>query len=145
MGRALASLLLVAPLFGCGPSDTAGPGSAGDFPEAPYATLKSDSGALTIEVRTSPEQPPTRGVLDIEYRIRDASGPRDDLDIDVLPWMTAMGHGASTKPVVHTLDHGHYILEGVQCVMPGGWELRTTLTSDAGGATDHATPTLDVR
>lgn len=144
MGRALASLLLVVPLLGCGTSDSADPGAPGDFPEAPYATLKSESGALTIEVRTSPEQPPTRGVLTIEYRIHDASGPRDDLELDVLPWMTAMGHGASTKPSVHALDDGHYVVEGVQCVMPGSWELRTTLTA-GGGATDHATPTLDVR
>jgi hypothetical protein len=99
------------------------------FPEAPLMTLKSDNGALAIEIRTSPQQPPGRGISSVEYTITDQGGqPRDDLALSVVPWMPAMGHGAATKPTIEAKGEGRYVVSGVSMVMAGRWDLRTAIS-----------------
>src|SRR4051794_29256986 len=105
----LGALLASITLLGCSsvPAETGG----GAFPEAPYVTLASDAAALQIEVRTSPQQPPSRGSVDVELTVTDADGnPRDDLAITASPWMPAMAHGASTKPIVEAQGQGRYLI-----------------------------------
>ncbi len=131
----LALALGAAALEGCTGESTetsAGAGGATDtvsFPEAAFASLPSDSGALSIEVRTAPIQPPERGRTAVELLITDETGaPRDDLSLSVLPWMPDMGHGASSDPSVEPMGNGRYDVYGVAMFMPGRWELRTEIT-----------------
>lgn len=131
---ALASLVAA----GCS-SDPAG-GAA--FPAAPLLTSTSQRGALEIAVRTSPDQPPSRGLLSVEYRIHAPGGaPLDGLDLAVVPYMPAMGHGASTKPTVTAEGAGRYVITNVELFMPGAWELRTQIT---GSVEDSAAPSFEI-
>lgn len=120
-------LLISTLLLGC--SGEAGtPGQSSAFPEEAYATVPGEQGRATVEVRTAPTQPPHRGLVTVEYRISDAAGmPLDGLDLEVVPWMPAMGHGASTDPVVEAQGEGRYLASKVSLFMPGGWELRSTI------------------
>jgi YtkA-like len=120
----------------------AGGASAAMFPEAPLATLSSDNGKLKIEVRTAPDQPPSRGLVTVELRVADAAGkPVDGLDLGVLPWMPDMGHGASTTPDIQAEGGGRYVANKVALFMPGRWELRTKFT---GAAEDSATVAFQI-
>jgi hypothetical protein len=117
-------------------------GGADAFPSAAYATVASDSGALNLEVRTAPDQPPSRGTASVEYRISTHAGaPQDGLDLTVLPFMPSMGHGASGKPTVSAKGDGRYVISGVELFMAGHWELRTDIS---GAVKDHAAPSFDV-
>ena len=139
-GLALSMLAL-----GCSSgSSSAGGGGGGaeaTFPAEPLATVVTDQG-LSIEVRTAPEQPPTRGVIDVELVVNDADGkPVDGLDLAVQPWMPQMGHGASTKPSIEAMGGGHYVVSKVAFFMPGQWELRTSI---AGSTNDSATVNFQI-
>jgi ABC-type glycerol-3-phosphate transport system substrate-binding protein len=119
-------------------------GAAGPvtFSEAPLASMPSESGDLTIEIRTWPAQPPPRGLDAVEYRITGKDGaPVDGLQIDVLPWMPAMGHGASVSPSVTATGDGRYRIDDVDFFMPGQWVLHTSI---AGGSTDGVVPEFQI-
>jgi hypothetical protein len=139
----LASALALAGVLGC----SADPGNSapGSFPATAFASLKSDTGDLTIEVRTAPDQPPVRGLDEVEYRITIASSPAhppaEGLSLGVVPWMTAMGHGASVAPTVTDDGGGRYVISDLELFMPGEWELRTTI---AGASDDGVTPILGI-
>jgi hypothetical protein len=131
-------------LFGCTGESGAAAGGGADptFPSAPLQTLKTDHGALSFEVRTSPAQPPTRGLIAVELLATDANGkPVDGLALAVQPWMPEMGHGASTKPSIEAKGGGHYLISDVACFMPGRWELRMTI---AGAVKDSATVAFQI-
>jgi hypothetical protein len=118
-----------------------GPG-ASSFPAAPFMTTQSDSGSLTIELRTAPEQPPARGIARVELVVTDAQGERQDgLDVASTLWMPAMGHGSSVQPTVSAQGKGTYVLDSVYLYMPGLWELRTAFS---GSVVDQATPQFEV-
>ena len=106
---------------------SASPPPTGTFPVDPYTTTTSDSGALVIDVRTSP-QPPSRGTNQVELTVTTASdgAPVDGLSLDVEPWMPAMAHGTST-PTVTPEGSGVYLVTEVYLYMPGVWELRTDI------------------
>ena len=133
--------ILVCFSIGCG-----GPhldASNATFPAASYVTLASDSGNLTIEVRTAPEQPFHVGGGAVQYRVTDAQGvPVDGLLFDVTPWMPAMGHGASVKPSAAPAGGGAYVVRDVSLYMAGQWELRTVVS---GAAADSVTPSIEVQ
>jgi hypothetical protein len=141
--RSVISIGLALGLFalGCtGESSGASGGEGGGetvFPAAPLATVVTQGGDLVVEVRTAPKQPPTRGLIKVEYLVTDAAGkPVDGLDLGVQPWMPEMGHGTSTKPSIEAMGEGRYVLSNVAFFMPGRWELRTSI---AGAMNDSAT------
>src|SRR5438046_1340287 len=138
--RRTAAIAAIALLTACSSSSGA---PSGEFPSAPYATLVSDGGSLHIELRTAPDQPPTRGTGSIQLRVADAASgaPREDVTIEIVPWMPAMGHGSSIRPDVAARGGGVFVLTNMALFMPGRWELRITFH---GGVTDSATPSLDV-
>jgi hypothetical protein len=139
LGR-LPAGVLVAVLAGCSGPESA---VAGSFSAAPLTTLTSSSGALSVEIRTSP-QPPVRGIIDAELtvtRVADGS-PVDGLAVAVSPWMPAMNHGAST-PTITPEGGGKYLVTELDLFMAGFWELRTTLSGDAGS--EAVTPSFDVQ
>lgn len=126
-------------LLGCGGG---GDDASSGFDGPPSSVVTSDDGALRVEVRTSPN-PPLRGTNEVELRfarVQDGS-PVDDLAVTVVPWMPAMGHGASVRTTVTPKGDGHYLIDNVSTFMPGRWELRTTI---AGPPEDHATLPIDV-
>jgi YtkA-like len=126
----------------CGGTDTVGSPTT-SFPPDPYAVLTSQTGKLTIEVRTGPSQPPGRGNVDVQFVIRNEDGALvDGLVIQATPWMPVMGHGTSVEPEAVGEGDGKYVVRNVSLFMPGRWVLRTTFS---GVATDEVTPTFDVR
>lgn len=131
------TLAVLALVSACGSS---GDGTTnGSFSGAPLTTVKSQSGQLTIAVRSSP-QPPARGLDDFELVITDENGsPRDGLKISVTPWMTSHDHGTSITPTIEASGNGRYVVHQVSLYMPGHWELQTDLS----GA-DRATIAVDV-
>lgn len=113
-------------------SDSASSESS-EFPEAALATVSSTTGALNIEIRTTPDQPPTRGTIEVEFRVHDTSGKAvSGLALDVQPWMPAHGHGASVVPSVTDEGDGRYVAKNVTLFMAGSWELRTTVSNEPG-------------
>jgi hypothetical protein len=113
------------------------------FPEVAFATVTSDAGALRVELRTAPEQPPSRGGNTFQLRVVDASTglPQDGLLIEAVPWMAAHAHGAALLPAVMAEGDGVYVVRDVELFMPGLWELRLTFS---GARTDRATSSFDV-
>jgi len=138
-GTALAFVLLA---VGCSGGTSGDPGPVA---AEPASTVTTDSGAYRVSVHSAPDAVPTRGVNTLKMvvsRIADGS-PAAGLDLDVVPWMPAMGHGASVKPSVHAeAEPGVFTVTNVNLFMPGLWEIRTTI---GGSATDHVTPTFEIR
>jgi hypothetical protein len=133
----LASLLLAS----CASSGDEAGGDVG-FPVEPYTSVSTEAGALSVAVRTSPEQPPSRGVVSVELTVTDPGGaPVDGLVVEPTLWMPAMGHGTSVTPTVSPAGKGRYVLTNVNLYMAGRWELRTRFS---GAATDRAVPVLEV-
>jgi hypothetical protein len=132
-------------LAACGGGEAASPqGDAG-----PFGSVTSDNKALTLEVRTGPDQPPTRGLSTVELDITDANSgdAKDGLELTIVPWMPAMGHGTSVKPVVAADGGGHYTVSNVNLYMGGAWDLRIAIANgpDAGDDADHATVHFKIR
>lgn len=138
--RALGCFALVA-VVAC--SSAGGSGADAGFPSAALTSQASDGAKYALELRTS-EQPPSHGVFSGEITVTDATthAPSDGLDLAVLPWMPAMGHGSSVKPTVTAEGSGRYRVDDLALFMPGRWELRTTIT---GAAADTATLSFDVQ
>jgi hypothetical protein len=132
-------------LAACGaPSSSDSSGSLTSFPSTPLQTVTSSTGALSIEVRTGPEQPPPLGQSAAQLTVEDATtlAPVDGLDLTVVPWMPAMGHGSSVSPTVTPMGGGVYLVTNLYLYMPGTWQLRTTLV---GQGTDSVTPEFTVQ
>jgi hypothetical protein len=117
-------------------------GGAGSDAQVFPLELDTQSGALHVEVHTSPE-PPVRGSNTVELTITNVAdgSPADGLMLDVEPWMPAMNHGTSAKPSVMAEGGGKYLVSNVYLFMPGLWELRTTFS---GPTADHAAPALQI-
>jgi hypothetical protein len=135
----VASALFAAACSSSGTSDT------GTFGETPASVLTSDTGTHRIAVHSAPDAQPSRGLNSLRLvvtRVADGT-PATGLEVDVVPWMPAMGHGASVKPIVKAdAEPGVYTVENVNLFMPGLWEIRATI---GGSATDHATAQFEVR
>ena len=116
--------------------------SSGAFEGPPLITFDGDGAKVHVELRTGPDQPPSRGVENLSLAVTDRAGaPLDGLTIEVVPWMPAMGHGASVKPQVTAVGNGHYTVEDVDFYMPGQWQIRITFS---GAVEDHAISVLQI-
>ncbi len=58
-----------------------------------------------------------------EERDRDVTGAK----ISFTPWMTEMGHGVFTPPVIKEKGNGLYTVENIVLVMGGHWEFRINI------------------
>jgi hypothetical protein len=105
--------------------------------------VTSETGELSVEVRTAPQQPLDRGVAGVLYTItgRDRA-PVDGLELVVVPWMPAMAHGTSLRPTVLTQPGGRYVIGNLGLFMPGAWQLGTSVS---GAREDRVSPTIEVR
>jgi hypothetical protein len=123
---------------------SAGASDPGTISETAAAVVTSDQGSLEISVHSAPAAEPTRGVNTLRFvvtRVSDGT-PVPGLALDVVPWMPAMGHGASVKPsVAPGPDPGSYDVTNVNLFMPGLWEIRTTI---GGSTSDHVAPHFDI-
>ncbi len=128
----------LAACIGC----SSGSGPTAEFPATAFSTTMTDSAALRVEVRTSP-QPPTRGGIDAELTITDAASgaPRDGLALQIRPWMPAMNHGAIMATVTPQ-GSGKYLVTEVDFYMAGLWELRTTIS---GPVSDYVAPQFQIQ
>jgi hypothetical protein len=137
--RVLHSLLVATVSIACSGSIAREPMT---FSAEAYLTAMADSGALSVQVRTSP-QPPARGTIGVELTVTNVAdgSPLDGLTLGVVPWMPAHNHGTSVAPTVTAEGQGKYLLADVDLFMPGHWELRTTFS---GPVMDHAAPAFDI-
>jgi len=123
-----------------------GSADTGTFAATPATVLTSNAGSFRIAMHSAPDAQPSRGVNALRLvvtKVADGT-PAVGLQVDVVPWMPAMGHGASVKPsVTPGIEPGVYIVDNVNLFMPGLWEIRATI----GGAAqpDHATAQFEVQ
>jgi hypothetical protein len=110
-------------------SSSAPPAPSGDvsFSTTPLGEAPSTSGAFQVAM-----YPATTGLVQglntIEIVVTDAQAvPADGLAITLQPWMPSMGHGASTTPTITPKGSGQYVATNVALIMPGSWQLRTTV------------------
>lgn len=113
MRRALAIFLL-----GCSSSAPAG---SSDFPPSAYQTVRGTN--VTIELRTSPTQPPMRGTDAMELTVLDRGVPKDALPLAVSVYMPSHGH-SSPPPEIVPAGNGKYRMDRVSLFMPGHWEMK---------------------
>jgi hypothetical protein len=111
VGRAIA--LLVATTMASGCADYSAGAGSNTFPAQPVATVPTDSGARARGTHLAASAP-ERGVWQWSTR-------------RVVPWMPAMGHGASLAPVVTPEGGGKYVVSNVALFMAGSWQLRTNI------------------
>lgn len=132
-------------LVGAACSDAGAP-DTGTFAATPATVLTTEGGSFRIAVHSAPDAQPSRGVNALRLvvtKVADGT-PAAGLAVDVVPWMPAMGHGASVKPsVTPGSEPGIYTVDNVNLFMPGLWEIRTTI----GGAAqpDHATAQFEIQ
>ena len=115
--------------FLCAACSSAPPAPSGDvtFATTPLGVASSSSGAYEVTI-----YPATTGLVQglntIEIVVTDAqAAPADGLAITLQPWMPSMGHGASTTPTITPKGSGAYVATNVALIMPGSWQLRTTV------------------
>jgi hypothetical protein len=140
---ALAGALAALAALSAGGCGAAAPADSGPpvFPADALTVASSTSGSLSVELRTDP-QPPVRGAIRGQLFIADATGAGvDGLDVSVLPWMPAHGHGTSVATSVTAQGGGLYLVDQLYLYMAGTWELRTTIS---GAMTDAAVPAVEV-
>ena len=141
MSRTGRLALAAAFALACGSSATS---TAVDFPKDPLTTVTSDAGKLKVAAWTSPDQPPTRGMLTVKLLATDpATGAGvDGLTLDIVPEMPSMGHGTPVVPKVSASGNGVYVASDVDLFMAGRWDLRISF---GGTVTDLAVVSIDAR
>jgi hypothetical protein len=75
------------------------------------------------------ELKPGMNTLDITVR-DDQNRVVEGADIQIAPWMPAMGHGIDIKPTIIEKGGGRYTLENIYISMVGHWELRIDVEKD---------------
>ncbi len=130
--------LAVATLAAC----TSGSGVA-TFGTTPFASATSAACDARFDAYSAPD-PFARGEGEIAIVATslETSAPIDGLAVSVVPFMPAMGHGATTDPVVTAQGNGKYLASGVVLAMPGDWQMRTQI---GGACTDALVFTLTVQ
>ena len=118
--RGRAALLGVA-LVAC---SSGGPSAPPSFGATPFATVTSDGGKLHVAAFSSPDPIARESALELVVTDATSGAPVDGLAIAIVPWMPAMGHGASTLPTVVDQGGGVYVATDLILAMPGDWQLR---------------------
>jgi YtkA-like len=121
------NLLVLACLAACGTTDADDSG-----PLVQVATATSTSGAYDVSLLAHASTL-TRGNYTLQYVVTSTAdgSPVDNLELTIVPWMPAMGHGTSITPTVTGLGSGTYELDDIDLFMAGLWQLRTTSGSDS--------------
>lgn len=127
LGTVLASPFVVAPASSLAQAGPAEPLEETTFPKAALVSVTSEQKKVVVEVRTSPEQPPAKGMVVAELFVVDAEKkPVDGLTVVLVPWMTSMDHGTNVVPKITARGGGRYLVTELKLFMAGRWDLRTT-------------------
>jgi hypothetical protein len=138
--RFLGVLAITGLLFACGSSGNDNPKVA--VSSQPFTAVSSEVHNWQMTLRFGPDSTPSRGVDAVQWTIVDSNGsPIDGLDLSIVPFMPAMGHGTSTVPSTTETAPGVYLTDNVFFTMAGQWQLKVTFT---GSASDSATVTFNV-
>lgn len=129
---------------------SAGASDTGAISATAAAVVTSDGGRYQISVHSAPDAAPSRGVNTLRLVVTNSGDgePVSGLDLDVVPWMPAMGHGTSVKPSVEAgPEPGSYTVTNVNLFMAGLWEIRTTIGVSTGDVptSDHVAPQFEIR
>ncbi len=98
-----------------------------------YALGLSRTGAWAqVEFVGAEPAPPSRGDNTWTVRVLDPSGvARDDLDIDVEPYMPDHTHGSTVRCEVEPgPERGTYVLTPLNLFMPGLWDVTLRMEAD---------------
>jgi hypothetical protein len=95
-------------------------------PSSASTSFLSESGRLSVELL---DDVYSRGEHVIELCVLDRSDGLqvEHLEIELVPFMPAMGHGSSGVSPSQPRSGGCYAFEGVVLSMPGTWELRMSV------------------
>ena len=128
-------------LVGCSSGGTADLNGPPSFSGPAAETVITDAAGLRVNMRWFP-MPPIRGSDAAELTVLDEAGaPVDGVDITIVPWMPAHGHGTSVQPVVTPTGPGTLVATPLYLFMAGEWQLRMTLS---GASNDTALATVDI-
>nr|HEX4315020.1 FixH family protein [Kofleriaceae bacterium] len=116
---------------------------AADLDTAPLVevdSVTSQSGAVQIDMLAHGATP-VRGLHTMQLIFTNVSdgAPVEALELEIVPWMPAMGHGTSLLPQVEELGSGVYEIDDLDLYMAGQWQLRTGF-----GSSDNAEPALQI-
>ena len=106
--------------------------------------IGTEQGYYYIDVKF-PAEAARVGKNSFEMKIMDGRSEkpvRNDLDIQVVPWMPSAVHGKTDAPVVTKTGEGEYLVEGVIFDSPGQWEVYIRIMD--GGKADTAVFDVDV-
>jgi hypothetical protein len=123
-------------VLGCG----AAPDGGLRFAKTSSQQVRSQSGALELDVYEQVELPVARGVNALKLVITPPSA-RSGLTLAVTTWMPAMGHGSAVTPTVEPVEDGYVVTE-ISFPMAGAWELRSAF---GGSLTDQAIIPYDIQ
>jgi len=87
--------------------------------------INTEQGLYSVDVQSAAD-PVMVGKNRMTVKINDVKSMKPierKLDMDVIPWMTAMEHGSSDIAVVTYLGKGQYRVEGINFTMPGDWDV----------------------
>ena len=96
-----------------------------------FVGFQRSGSVVTVEFVDANPAPPARGDNRWEILVTDAaSTPLEDLELEVVPFMVAHGHGTPVEVEVTPVDGapGHYILDPVNMFMAGIWDVTMTFT-----------------
>jgi hypothetical protein len=134
----LAALAAITCLFACSASPPPATTNSA-FATAPLGVASSSSGEFTMTMY-GPASGVAQGLNTVEICVTNhEAAPVDGLAIDLVPWMPSMGHGASAIPQIQPKGSGCYDASDVALIMPGTWQLRTSLMP-----TEEAVVTIEV-
>lgn len=140
-GIAVLAGLVAFSVAACGSEQPAMTTPSLNFSGSSAQTVTSASGQLTIAVRWSPSVP-LRGSDAAELTFLDVAGnPVDGLDVSIVPWMPAHGHGTSVQPGIMPTAPGVQVATPLYLFMSGEWQLRMTIT---GAMDDTAIATVEI-
>lgn len=103
------------------------------FATTPIGEATSSSGAYVVKMYGPANQDGlVRGINTIQTVITQAGSPApDSMNLAIVPWMPAMGHGTSAVPEVTPMGAGTYVVTDLVLFMSGTWQLRTSLRDDS--------------
>lgn len=94
-----------------------------------FATVTSDSGRLGVTFSSSHALERGENEIWLDIHDHETHEMRDDLTLEVEPYMPAHHHGSSAVPIVTSQGQGRYQVTNVVFTMAGDWELRVRVTA----------------
>jgi hypothetical protein len=89
----------------------------------PYHLL-SKGGIYAIEWKSIPAPIPLNGYFDLDVLVSQPLKPLNyDVSLEINAGMLAHDHGMHTRPIIETIERGHFRVRGMLFHMPGEWHI----------------------